>query len=157
MRTPRAPGSSHDPIYNGRMGTFTRKRQRLLGLWILTAILMKMVAPAFSHVLVPGAGINDRWIVAVCTATGLKYIDISPASEAQDADQGQTAPTTDTHRSADHCLLCSTHHHDGLINANPSAAVTRLDERHSPPDRAASKPARTDQWPGAHPRAPPFA
>lgn len=136
---------------------FTRKRQRLFGLWLLTAILMKMAAPAFSHLMLPASPINDRWMVAVCTATGLKYIELQPdADQSETGLSGSDAPANG-HFLADHCLLCTGSHHDVLPGARPSLLLAELPGLLVTSRLELSDPPGAPPWPDALPRAPPSA
>ncbi|AWB32483.1 hypothetical protein DBV39_00740 [Orrella marina] len=139
------------------MGMFTRKRQRLFGLWLLTAILLKMVAPAFSHVMLADSTINDRWMVAVCTATGLKYIDLRSAAEPSETGLSGSEAPADGIFLADHCLLCASSHQDVFPGPNPSLVFAEDPGLLFTRVLALNDPPSTQPWPGALPRAPPAA
>ena len=143
------PGST----YNENMRELlTCRRRKLLGYLILATLLMKIVAPALSHTLITHPTSPGNWRVAICTATGLKYIAANTATADAPGSQGDLLLHTS---SVDHCLVCSSGGHDGLAVSSSYDAIVNSCARAAGliEDPFASR--QKSRWSPVHPRAPP--
>jgi len=132
----------------------TRSRRRCFGYLILATLLMKMVAPALSHALVAQPASQDRWLVAICTATGLKYIAVNTVTLDVSGSEGERSLHPS---SADHCLLCNSTSHDGITSGSCWDASAISAARTAGATEETPTFQQKLRWSPAHPRAPPLA
>lgn len=123
---------------------------RRLACWLaLVATLSGAIIPALGQAMQAGSG-SGR--VAVCTATGSKWVALTEAPAQAPADSDPAAASA--HK--DHCALCSQSGAAVMLPATFGTLTSPSPTAFGLPDTAAAAPTTRDRWGTGSPRGPPL-